>query len=95
MDAGYYDRGESNAAYVQRTKEYAILRKGTPEEQAELKRLWIEASELAGQDWCEYSKRKTTDEGIEKSVTLLVRYRSLLSTIRHREEQSRRSKENE
>lgn len=86
MDSGYYDRGESRAAYIQKMKEQAILRKGTPEEQRELRKLWLEASELAGRDWCEYSSQKTTDEGIEKSVGLLVRYRSLLSNIRHREE---------
>jgi len=60
--------------------------KGTPEEQSKLKKLWIEASRLAGSDWCEYSNEETTDKGIEESAKLLGEFRILLANILHREE---------
>jgi hypothetical protein len=94
MNSGYSNKYLSKATCNQKTKEYAILRKGTPEEQEELKRLWTEARELAGQDWYRYSIQKTTDEGTEKAAILLAKYRSLLSNISHREEQVKRLKEN-
>jgi hypothetical protein len=66
-------------------KENDILRKGTPEEQVELRKLWLEASQLSGYDWCDYSQQEETDEGIEKAACLMAQYRSLLADIRHRE----------
>ena len=91
MNAGYYDDRESAALYRQRELEYAILRKGTPEEQKRLRELWLKASQLAGEEWCLFSNNKTTDEGIEESAKLLCEFRIILANIRHRIKDSKQS----
>jgi hypothetical protein len=85
MDVGYYER-ESRNLLRERELRYALIKKGTPEEQSRLKELWLNASRLAGRDWCEFSDLETTDKGIEESAKLLSEFRILLANIRHREE---------
>lgn len=83
MNTGYGD-DESLAGYIQARKEAWIAAKGTPEEQELLLNLYHEAGELAGKEWNEFSSQETTDNGLDKSATILCQYRILLAEIGHR-----------
>ena len=83
MNVGYGDN-ESLASYAQFLKEQSIIEKGTPEEQQLLLFLYTKASQICGDEWCQFSDIETTDEGIEESARLMCQYRILLAKIMHR-----------
>lgn len=73
------------ASYIVAINEQRIIAKATLEEKKLLKRLWKAGSYLAGKEWNQNSSRETTDDGIRISTHFMVKYRKLLSDIRHRE----------